>query len=42
MKDLIYFIAQALVEHPAENEVEAGRGGGLSSGTVGPSENGAE
>ena len=29
MKDLIHFIAQALVEHPAEievHEVEAGRG----------------
>ncbi len=51
MKDLIQFIAQALVEHPPEievhevhevREVEAGRGGGFSLDIVGPSESGAE
>ncbi len=45
MKDLIQFIAQALVEHPPEievHEVEAGRGGGFSLDIVGPSESGAE
>ena len=48
MKDLIRFIAQALVEHPPEievhevREVEAGRGGGFSLDIVGPSESGAE
>lgn len=35
MKDLIHFIAQALVEPPAETEVH-------EAGAVGPSESGAE
>ncbi len=35
MKDVIHFMAQALVEHPAEIEVQEAE-------AVGPSESGAE
>lgn len=42
MKDRIHFIAQALVERPAEIEVETGRGDGVSLDIMGPSESGTE
>ncbi len=42
MKDRIHFIAQVLVERPAEIEVEAGRGGGISLAILGPPESGTE